>query len=194
MHISDKTSPVNMYGIGFGNLTAPFLGSWGTFIALTILNAFILTTLDSATRITRYIAEELFGIKNRYVLTLAIVMVAGWLALGKDSHNTPIWQIIWPAFGASNQLVAALALLVVSCWLLSKDKPIRYSIIPSFFMLATSLTALVFQLITYWQERQYALIVVSLVLITSALVLSWEVFWMFVRKFRNPSQKVEPAH
>jgi len=59
-------------------MTAPLLGTWGTFIALTILNAFILTTLDSATRITRYIAQELFGITNRYASTLVIVLLAGW--------------------------------------------------------------------------------------------------------------------
>jgi len=181
-HVSAQTSPVNMYGIGFGNMTAPLLGTWGTFIALTILNAFILTTLDSATRITRYIAEELSGIKNRYLSTLVIVLVAGWLALGKDAADTPLWKVIWPAFGASNQLVAALALLVISCWLLGKNKPMRYSLIPALFMLVTSVTALGFQLVTYWQDKQVPLIFISLILLGSAFYLGWEVACLFRRK------------
>ena len=181
-HIAEETSPVNMYGLGFGNITAPLLGTWGIFIALTILNAFILTTLDSATRITRYIAQELFGIKNRYFSTLVIVTLAGWLALGKDSANTPLWKVIWPAFGASNQLVAALALLVVSCWLLSKNKPIRYSMIPALFMLVTSVTALCFQLVIYWQKGQVLLMVISLILLASAFYLGLEVILLFRRK------------
>jgi carbon starvation protein len=178
-HVAAQTSPVNMYGLGFGNMTAPLLGTWGKFIALTILNAFILTTLDSATRIARYVAQELFGIRNRYVSTMVIVLLAGWLALGKDSANTPLWKTIWPAFGASNQLVAALALLVISCWLLSKDRPVRYSLIPAMFMLATSVTALGFQIVKYWQNQQILLIVISVILLGSAFYLGLEVIRIF---------------
>jgi len=180
-HIAAKTSPVNIYGIGFGNVTAPILGKWGTFIALTVLNAFILTTLDSATRITRYITAELFGIKNRYFATLLVIILAGGLALGKDSANTPLWQIIWPAFGASNQLVAALALLVITCWLLSKKRPVLYSLVPAVFMLVTSLAALGWQCVNYIKNQQIILLVISLVLIGSSLFLVSEVVQVFIR-------------
>jgi len=71
------------------------------------LNFFILTTLDTATRLGRYLLEELTGWRNRYVPSLVIVATAGALALSGQ------WRALWPAFGASNQLVAALALLVV---------------------------------------------------------------------------------
>ncbi|MDP2653329.1 MAG: carbon starvation protein A [Candidatus Omnitrophota bacterium] len=181
-HVAAKSSPVNMYGLGFGKVTSSFLGGWGGAFAIMVLNAFILTTLDTATRIARYIAEELTGIRNRYLSTVTIVVLAGWLALGKDSVNTPIWQVIWPAFGASNQLVAALALLVITCWLLGKNKPIRYALPPALFMLATSMTALVFQLGGYWQKKQIVLIAVSLVLIVCALSLGWEVLKVFRKR------------
>jgi len=163
-------------------MTAPLLGTWGTFIALTILNAFILTTLDTATRIARYVAQELFGIKNRYTATLIIVLSAGWLAFGKDSANTPLWKIIWPAFGASNQLVAALALLVIACWLLSKNRPIRYALLPALFMLVTSVTALCFQAVNYWRNKQMILIVISVILLGSAFYLGVEVAALLWRK------------
>ena len=184
-HVAGKTDPVNIYGLAFGNMTAPFLGEWGTFIALTILNAFILTTLDSATRITRYITEELFRVKNRYLSTLIVVTAAGLLALSKDSAQNPLWQKIWPAFGASNQLVAALALLVISCWLLSKNRPTAYSLLPALFMLTTSVTALVFQIIQYFANRDYVLILVSVILIIAAAFLGSEVFLVFRKTLKH---------
>ncbi len=184
-HIVNKTNPVTIYGEGFGNMTSRFLGPWGTFFALTILNVFILTTLDSATRITRYISEELFHIKSRYLSTTLVVLLGAILAMGKDSANNPLWQKIWPAFGASNQLVAALAFLVISSWLLMKNKPVRYALIPAAFMLVTSLAALIFQLTSYVKSREYTLIVITIVLIGAALFLMEETWRAFQRKSRQ---------
>ncbi len=184
-HVAAKTDPLNLYGLAFGNITSPILGEWGTFIALTILNVFILTTLDSATRITRYITEELLGIKNRFISTWIIIMAGGFLALSKDSAQTPLWQKIWPAFGASNQLVAALALLVISAWLLSKKRPTIYSLLPAVFMLLTSIAALVFQIMTYFKTKDYGLIVISGVLIISAAFLCSEIFLSFRKTLKN---------
>jgi len=185
-HIADKTSPVDLFGLGFGNICASFLGPYGTFLALTILNVFILTTLDSATRITRYITEELFGFKNRFGATGLVVFLAGTLALGKDTSQNPLWQKIWPAFGASNQLVAALALLVISAWLLSKKRPTLYVLIPGIFMLLTSLAALVIQTQTYIKNKDFTLIVISVILFASALFLLKEAGQTY---FRNRSKK-----
>lgn len=136
---------------------------------------FILTTLDSATRITRYITEELFGIKNRLLSTLLIVVFAGALIVGKDSAQIPIWKKIWPIFGASNQLVAALTLLVISCWFLSKGKPTLYSLLPAFFMLITSISALLIKMVQFGQNGDYLLTTISVILIGSAIYLVKEV-------------------
>ena len=180
-HIADKTSPVDLFGLGFGNICAPFLGPYGSFVALTILNVFILTTLDSATRITRYITEEMFGIKNRFAATGLVVLVAGVLALGKDNSQNPLWQKIWPAFGASNQLVAALALLVIAAWLLSKKRPTLYVLIPAMFMLLTSLAALIMQTKTYIANKDFTLITISVILFVSALFLLKETGATFIK-------------
>ena len=56
--------PIGIFAQGFNALTKGFLGDFGGLIAVTILNAFILTTLDTATRILRYLTEELFQIKT----------------------------------------------------------------------------------------------------------------------------------
>jgi len=58
--------PIGAFGTGYGNITKGLLGTFGGLFAVIILNAFILTTLDTATRIGRYLTEELFRIKNRY--------------------------------------------------------------------------------------------------------------------------------
>ncbi len=185
VHVANKVSPINLYGMGFGNMTQSFLGAKGTPIAITILSVFILTTLDSAARITRYLTEELFGIKNRFLSTAIIVVSAGTLAFGKDSASLPLWQKIWPAFGASNQLVAALALLVISCWLLGKKRPVKYSLLPGIVMLITSITALVMQTIKYFKNKEIMLIMISLILIGASLYLIKEVVVTFIKAKRS---------
>lgn len=153
------------FGKGYGELIKPIFGVLGALIGMIMLNAFVVTTLDSATRITRYISEELFGeglriklFRNRYLSTLVIVALAGWLALGN-------WQAIWPVFGAANQLVAALVLLIISLYLLIKNKPTRYTLIPGLFMLATTILALVYEANTFFRSGKLLLGVVAIILL-----------------------------
>jgi len=157
-----STSPIEIFAKGYGLITGGILRGYGGFIAITILNAFILTTLDTATRISRYLTEELFGIKNRYLSTILVVVVSGALAFSGK------WNKIWPAFGASNQLVAALALFVLSCWLLSKNKTMKFTLAPAFFMLITALFALLFQAIRFFINKDILLFAVDISLILLA--------------------------
>lgn len=161
--------PICLYGEGFAGLTRPLLGPYGMFIAIMILNAFILTTLDTATRVCRYVSEELLGIKNRYFSTFIVVVLAAFLAL------SGAWNKIWPVFGASNQLVAALALFVASAWLLSNQKSSRYVFIPAVFMAVTTVMALFIQLFAYFKEGNYLLTLITLALLSLALVMVNEV-------------------
>jgi carbon starvation protein len=128
------------FGEGYGTLTGSMLGTYGTTFAIMALNFFILTTLDTATRLGRYILAELTGWENRYTPTILIVLAAGGLALSGQ------WRILWPAFGASNQLLAALALLVVSCWLVDRGSTRSVTLIPALLMLVTTVGALVWQI------------------------------------------------
>lgn len=132
--------PIAAFSAGYGTLSLPLLGDYGAVFAVMALNAFILTTLDSATRIGRYLVQELFGITNMYVATGLVVALAAALAL------TGQWTRLWPAFGTSNQLVAALALLVGSCWLLRRGRPFLYTLIPACVMLVTTIAAFLYQL------------------------------------------------
>jgi len=139
--------PVSAFSGGYGKLSFAFLGTFGAAFAVMALNAFILTTLDTATRIGRYLTGELFGIRSIYGSTLLVVVAAGWLAL------TGQWTRIWPAFGASNQLVAGLALLVVSCWMIRRGRPARFTLIPALIMLVTTLAAFGYQLASALSRR-----------------------------------------
>ncbi len=132
--------PISAFAIGYGEITAPLLGPYGQAFAVMALNAFILTTLDTATRIGRYLTGEIFGTTNMYVSTALVTGFGGALAM------TGQWTILWPAFGTSNQLIAALALLVGSCWMMRRGRSALYTLIPACIMLATTLAAFAYQL------------------------------------------------
>ncbi|MBC7286756.1 MAG: carbon starvation protein A [Armatimonadetes bacterium] len=140
--------PLVAFAKGYGNLLTqcfPFVSAGlASLIGLTMLNTFVLTTLDSSTRLARFVVSETIGqrwkvFSNRVVATLVTVLPA--LAVGWSGG----WQKIWPVFGAANQLVAALALLAVTCWLLGTRKPSWVALVPGLFMLATTIAALAWQ-------------------------------------------------
>lgn len=162
--------PINSFSEGYGEITRGILGGYGGYIAVIILNAFILTTLDSATRITRYLTEEFLSIKNRYLATLIVIIFSGLLAL------SGAWQKIWPVFGASNQLVAALTLLVISCWLFAAKKPCKKAALPAAFMFMTAVAALVLQAKKYLILKDYLLFGVCAGLLLLAFYLLIEAF------------------
>ena len=165
------------FGKGYGQLVAPLVGATiGSLIAMFTLNAFVLTTLDSATRITRYLTEEMLGealglklFKNKYVSTGVVIVLALWLALGS-------WTNIWPVFGASNQLIAALVLLIASVYLLQKKQPSMYTLIPAAFMTITTIAALIYQMVSFFQSNNYLLFTISAVLLVLAGDMLWEAF------------------
>ncbi|MCA9396078.1 MAG: carbon starvation protein A [Candidatus Omnitrophica bacterium] len=132
--------PISAFSQGYGAVTEIFLGGYGKLLAVLGLNAFILTTLDSATRITRYLTSEVFGINNKYLATGVVVLIGGGLALSGQ------WVVLWPAFGASNQLIAAIALLITTCWLMNRGKSFRFVLIPAVLMMITTMGAFTYQL------------------------------------------------
>ncbi len=139
--------PVNVFSNGLGEFMTAFglpLATGKSFTALAI-SAFALTSLDTATRLARFIFQEFFDVKeatgqsiitNRYVSTGITVALGGGLAFKG-------WLAIWPLFGSANQLLAALALLAIALWLKQSGKEYRMASIPMVFMFAVTLVALV---------------------------------------------------
>ena len=168
---------IKAFGAGYGQLTKVFFGGLGALVGITMLKTFIMTTLDTATRITRYMCNELLGetlgigpMKNKYVAVLLVGVLSGALALGN-------WRAIWPVFGAANQLVASLVLIVASVYLLMRNRKFAFTAVPAAIMLATTIAALIYQAygfaVAEGEERNILLAVVSVILIFLAIFLAY---------------------
>ncbi len=140
------------FGNGYGNVVHQMLPvmsfTIASMIAVLALNTFVLTTLDTAVRITRFLVQESLGkqvpaFRNKYAVTVLVVFVA-YLIGATDG-----WQKIWPIFGATNQLIAAVALFVVATWLMAVKRPTQYVLYPALFMVVTTIAAL------GWQAHQF---------------------------------------
>jgi len=165
--------PVATFGAGFGRF-AQLLGiepKLGMSLGLLAINSFLLTTLDTSTRLARYQLQELTNMKlDRYTATL--IGVAGALALLYiKAGDTPTWKLIWPVFGASNQLVAALALMGVSVWIVKGlKKKAGFLMVPMYFMFATTTAALLLLIKTNLAEGNDVIVVVSAILLVLAIL------------------------
>ncbi|MDM8533058.1 carbon starvation protein A [Clostridiaceae bacterium HSG29] len=166
--------PVNVFSDGLGNFMTSFGLSFAvgkSFTALAI-SAFALTSLDTATRLARFIFQEMFDVQgeesvmtNRYVATGITVVLGGALAFKG-------WTKIWPLFGASNQLLAALALLALAIWLKKSGKDYKMALYPMIFMFAVTLTGLV--LLIKANLSNFILLFFGVSLLVLALILMLE--------------------
>ncbi|UCF43495.1 MAG: carbon starvation protein A [Planctomycetota bacterium] len=173
--VFEKGGWIRAFGDGYGQLTKVFFGGLGVLLGVTMLKTFIMTTLDSATRITRYLCNELLGetlgigpMKNKYVAVAFVGVCSGALALGN-------WRAIWPVFGAANQLVASLVLIVASVYLLMRKRNFVFTAVPAAIMLVTTIAALGYQVYNFSraEEPNRLLAVVSVILICLALFLTY---------------------
>ncbi|MDC7241297.1 MAG: carbon starvation protein A [Spirochaetales bacterium] len=148
------------------------------FIALAI-SAFALTSLDTATRLARFVFQEFFAMaaedkekenkfaktmSNKYIATLLSVGIGGFLGFTD-------WGTIWPIFGSANQLLSALALLAIGAWLANEGKNNNMVKIPMIFMFLVTLTALVFVAKDNVASGNYVLVAIATILFVLAIVL-----------------------
>ncbi len=130
--------------MGFGEVAVKT-----TFTVISLaFSAFALTSLDTATRLGRFLFQELFTSKNpkenkgisksfsnMYVATFITVFLGGILCLGG-------YKNIWPIFGACNQLVAVPCFLGVSVWLAKTGRNNKMLFIPMVFMICATMSSL----------------------------------------------------
>lgn len=139
-------------------------------IAVTIMGVFLVsfagTTLDSATRIQRYVITELASSYNltplsgRYVATF--IAVASAIALAFYSGNGKGALTLWPLFGTVNQLLAALALLVATVYLAKKGKSLIYTGIPCVFMVLMTGWAMALNIRKFYSTHNWLLFIIGL--------------------------------
>ena len=159
------TTPTAVFATGISRMcaTIPFLsGAQSVIYAMLILavSAFCLTSLDTATRLARYMFQEFWlepgqtwkdatGFKrvltNPYVATLITVVLG--IALGMTGYAK-----IWALFGAANQLLAALGLLAVAAWLGTMGKNNKMFLFPMAFMLIVTIVSLCQTILTNFKN------------------------------------------
>ncbi len=144
--------------VAFAAGIATMFGAEGTAVYNTVralltlaVSVFALTSLDTGTRLSRFMFSELFlkedeatykdasGIRSILAHplfgTLLMVIVGG--VLGGLSLSQ-----IWGLFGAANQLLAGLALMAVAAWLGNAGKNNKMFLFPMVFMLVATLCSL----------------------------------------------------
>lgn len=136
-----------MYGGVFGEGVVRVLN---TLLVLTY-SAFCLTSLDTATRLARFMFQEFFlepgqtvddikdgwkkTLVNPYVSTIITVILG--IALGMTGYSK-----IWGLFGAANQLLAGIGLLAVATWLGNVGKNNKMFLFPMGFMIIVTICSL----------------------------------------------------
>jgi carbon starvation protein len=123
-----------------------------TFGAMAF-STFIFDTLDVATRLGRYLLQELFSWGGRGGAFVATGLTAGvpllcLLAAGKDGYKT-----FWVLFGTSNQLLAALTLLGVTVWLKKQGRRCWFTVGPMVFLFVITFWSLALQARSSWMRR-----------------------------------------
>lgn len=192
----ENGGPVNVFSEGIANFIASFgipFGIGKTFTSLAI-SAFALTSLDTATRLGRFIFQEFFDtnglsnkeatksnpLSNMYVSTTITVICSGLLAVMG-------YEKIWPIFGSANQLLAAIALMAIAIWLANSNKGFKEFIIPIIFMFIVTIVSLCFNIKANIGVN-YTLVVIAVLLLVLALILIKEAV-TFIRKNKKVLNK-----
>ena len=170
---SAKSNALNVFIEGSSGLLQQIglPGGISTTLIVVLVVSFAATTLDSATRIQRYIivefgdASKLYFLKNKIIATLLSIVPAYFIATN-DSLRNELWQ----TFGASNQMLAALTLMIISIYFFKKGKNIIPLVIPMIVIKAITISALI---IKFNSSTTILLKSINVFLITL-------IFWMII--------------
>lgn len=161
-----------------------------TLMAVFVIS-FAATTLDTATRIQRFILGE-FGkavkvnfLTNKYLATLIAVVPALFLAFWNVEDPTSgtsrqAGWILWPIFGASNQMLAALTLMVLTLYFWKRRKPVLPLLIPMVVLTIITFSALIVNAISFYGTND-TLFILTIMLI---ILIVWMLFEGLIRVFR----------
>jgi len=169
-HIQSGNAPL-AFAAGVGKTLFVGLGIpavFGTVFGILLLEGFLVTTIDTVIRLSRYLFEELWAtlipnppalLQNKLFNTL--IPVGLMAALGFTNAYTSIW----PIFGSANQLLAALTLTAITAWLVQKSRPFWFAALPAAFMCVTTLLSLSLLLKRYLETNNWVLGITDGVLI-----------------------------
>jgi carbon starvation protein len=202
----DLQGATNIFGGGIAHMiddTIP--GTFNVLNTLLILtySAFCLTSLDTATRLARFMFQEFWldaekgetvqnvgGFKkvltNPYVATIITVVLG--IVLGLTGYAK-----IWALFGSANQLLAALALMAIAAWLGNIGKNNKMIFFPMIFMLIVTIASLIINTITQFNAitaggadwGPWAQAIIGILLIVLAVFLAIEGVQTFVKQSKK---------
>ncbi len=171
-----------LFSDGFGNIVSqlgiPFLGfGIASLLGAFMVNQFILTSVDTSTRLGRFLLSETllskYKINNR-ILTSLITLIPAWLLAVTNSYEE-----LWRLFGTSNQLIASISLIGVAAFFISRKIKVKFIIIPSIFVLITTMAALLYLTFSskgFFFEGSYILAIISMLMFILGTIVSYEGF------------------
>ncbi len=182
---------------GFVEGGANFLTSLGIPYTLAagvlavFLASFAGTTLDTATRIQRYIVNELatdYNIRplaTRHGATIFAVGTAAILALAKGKGGGGL--ILWPLFGTVNQLLAGLALLIIALYLIQLKRPSLFCLIPMVFMVLMTGWAMLLNVWSFLRTNNWTLSILGgfILVLEVWMILEAYAQWVKLRRKRK---------
>lgn len=167
----------------------------GIAVMAVLVASFAATTLDTATRLQRYVISELAMtanlpvIANKYVATGIAVGVGMSIAIFAGDKPGTGGLVLWPLFGATNQLLAGMALMVAVFYLARRSKPLAMLMAPMFMMLCLPAWAIIYDLTNNWiPGRQYVLVAfgVGVLLLQVWMVVEGLIVWRNCRGVLEP--------
>jgi carbon starvation protein len=191
-------SKIGAFVIGAANMIAT-LGI-PHHIAIVVMGVFVAsfagTTLDTATRIQRYVISELGSdlkvgyFRNRHVATFSAVFTAAILAFASGADGKGALAL-WPLFGAVNQTLAALALIIATLYL-RKFRGWKWIItgIPAIFMSVMTLWASLMNQTQFGDENNMLLQIINAAIV---LIVSWIIIEGVIKFFSREQVSEEQA-
>jgi carbon starvation protein len=154
--------------------------SWAIAIMGVFVASFAGTSLDTATRIQRYVVAELFSrmrirvFQNIFIGTTFAVVTALLLAFSTGADGKGALQL-WPMFGAINQSLAALALIIITIYLKTRGgRRWMISLFPAIFMIIMTLWATVLNQVKFIEKDNMLLVVINLIILLVVVTIAFE--------------------
>lgn len=185
-----KGNPILAFALAMGHLLNGSLGislSFGTVIGILIVEGFLITTLDSAVRLNRYLFEELWrtvfakppAVMRKFWFNSGLSVVLMFLLAKSNGY-----KLIWPLFGSTNQLLAALTLIAVTVWLHMAGKKSWFTLIPALVMMVTTIGSLIYSLFVKYLPAHNVLLATTNIIL---LVLAFGVLFLSFKRFLKPA-------
>jgi len=161
-----------------------FMSYWYHF-AIMFEAVFILTAVDTGTRVGRYLLQEIIGrvipkfSEKRWIPGIVFTSALFALTWGYLVYTGDI-RTIWPLLGMSNQLLAACALIIGTTMIMGMGK-MKYSwitAVPGILMLPVTMTAGYYLVIINYDQGKYLLVGLAVSLMTLMAI-------VFVLAFRK---------